>query len=563
MVCTLSTIVSMLAMKKMSKKIILTIFTFFIFGVSYYFLAKISEKIKFEYTSIQKHNVIQEVLVTGKVTTQLNVELSFEKSAKIRGVYVKTGDRVKKNQLLVDQQYSELSADYRRAQAQLTNSLAILSQYESSLNIQEIRLEELKKGTRPEEIDIKKTELLNDEQKLIDIYTYTHNILQNAYNLSDTAVRAKTSGMFYGSSSSFYTLTFQSCDKAGESKTENLRLQSEKELDQWKNELLLISTASAENLEQELDNSSRRFFTFQNFLQQLNYILTLGCVMNNSSLDNYRVIVAQARNEIISAQSSINSHKESIRSKKLTINLVKKELAFKMAPPTQEQIAFQEANIRQAEATVRAQESLIEQARANIQGVYAQIVKTKIRSPFDGIITKQDAKVGEIASANTQLISIISDSPLQIQSNVPEVDFAKIHKGNIGAVTLDAYGNDLIFNVRVISIDPSAIVIESVPTYKITLEFLKDDPRVKEGMTANIALITDKKESVLAIVQKAIVVKDNKKIVRVLPPDFSTEKKFEYEERGVKTGLKGSNGYIEITQGIQEGEKVITFLEEK
>ncbi|PIV47023.1 hypothetical protein COS21_02120 [bacterium (Candidatus Gribaldobacteria) CG02_land_8_20_14_3_00_41_15] len=91
-----------------------------------------------------------------------------------------------------------------------------------------------------------------------------------------------------------------------------------------------------------------------------------------------------------------------------------------------------------------------------------------------------------------------------------------------------------------------------MPTYKTTFNFTKNSDKIKSGMTANIDVLTAQKENVLAVPYRAIIAKNNEKIVRII----SGEK---IEERKAQLGLRGSDGFVEITSGLNEGEKIITF----
>jgi HlyD family secretion protein len=147
----------------------------------------------------------------------------------------------------------------------------------------------------------------------------------------------------------------------------------------------------------------------------------------------------------------------------------------------------------------------------------------------------------------------MSDVKFEIEANIPEADIAKIKISNPAKITLDAYGSNVFFEAKVVKIDPAETIIEGVATYKTTLQFSGNDERVKSGMTANIDILTAKAENVIAIPQRAVAQKENgDKIVKILKDDGVVE------ERKVTTGLKGSDGNIEITEGIQEGEKIIT-----
>jgi len=88
------------------------------------------------------------------------------------------------------------------------------------------------------------------------------------------------------------------------------------------------------------------------------------------------------------------------------------------------------------------------------------------------------------------------------------------------------------------------------------LELTKDDDRFKSGMTANIDIISQKKDNVLTVPQRAIISKNGQRFVKILQNEAS-------HEIEVKTGLKSSDSYIEILQGLNLGDQVIVSEETK
>ncbi|MBI2475641.1 MAG: efflux RND transporter periplasmic adaptor subunit [Candidatus Taylorbacteria bacterium] len=215
----------------------------------------------------------------------------------------------------------------------------------------------------------------------------------------------------------------------------------------------------------------------------------------------------------------------------------KNELELTKAPATEEALAEALADIGSAEA--------------NVKNAQALLLKTYILSPMTGIVTKQEAKIGEIAGANQTLVSVMSGN-FKVEAFVPEVDVAKMAVGNSAAITLDAYGSDIIFPARVVKIDPAETVIDGVSTYKTILEFDKDDVRVRSGLTANTTIESARRENALAIPQRAVYEKGGRKFVRV------TRGANRSEERPVETGIRGSNGDVEIVSGLRQGEFVVT-----
>jgi len=182
-----------------------------------------------------------------------------------------------------------------------------------------------------------------------------------------------------------------------------------------------------------------------------------------------------------------------------------------------------------------------------------------------------EAKVGEIVYPSTsasdsikQLISIMSEGNFEIKADIPEVDIAKVRIGNEARVTLDAYGSDIEFNAKVLAVDPAETVIEGIPTYKVTLQFNEQDERVKSGMTANVDIMTDKRENVITIPQRAVIGKNGDKVVRLLktvPNPENSDKTIEMvEEIPVEVGIRGSDGQIEVLSGLNEGDKIVVSI---
>jgi len=173
-----------------------------------------------------------------------------------------------------------------------------------------------------------------------------------------------------------------------------------------------------------------------------------------------------------------------------------------------------------------------------------------LRAPISGIITKREIEKGEIVTASKPIFTLISTSPFEIEVNIPEADIAKVNIGNEAEVTLDAYGSETIFKARVVSIDPGETILEGVATYRTVLHFIEDDKRIKPGLTANVEILTDKRENVVVIPWRAVITKNGEKFVRILEGNEPREVK-------VKTGLQGSDGNVEIIEGVREGDKII------
>jgi HlyD family secretion protein len=202
---------------------------------------------------------------------------------------------------------------------------------------------------------------------------------------------------------------------------------------------------------------------------------------------------------------------------------------------------------------ILAQEAQVQAAVASVRDVQAMIAKTVIRAPLDGTISKFDAKLGQIASPNVPVISMMSSGRFEIETHISETDIAKVKVGDKANITIDAYGNDVIFEAAVTNVDPAETAVNGVTTYKVTLQFTKDDDRIKSGMTANVKIITAEKQNVVAVPERTIITRGTDKFVLL---DNGTSSP---EERKVLVGIKGANGYWEIISGLNDGDKLLNF----
>ena len=270
-------------------------------------------------------------------------------------------------------------------------------------------------------------------------------------------------------------------------------------------------------------------------------------------------------------ESSIAAAESNVTTAKNALATAQDQLDLKRAGYTPEQIKAQEAQVKQAEASVNAQRAAISQAWASVQNYQAQIDKTILKAPISGTVSRLEVKVGEIVFPSSSTyeiqvpaVSLISEGDYEIEISIPEVDVTKVKIGDKAKVTLDAYGSDDLFLAEVATIDPAETLIEGLATYQTTMIFTETDERIKSGMTANVDILTASKDDVIVIPQRAVITKDGKKIVRILKeksdPKHPGKTIEELTEVEVVTGLRGSEGEIEIVEGIKEGDKIVISI---
>ena len=102
-------------------------------------------------------------------------------------------------------------------------------------------------------------------------------------------------------------------------------------------------------------------------------------------------------------------------------------------------------------------------------------------------------------------------------------------------------------------------VVQGVIYYQVTLELDKtqdhDLERVLSGMTADIELLIDSRESVFALEPQSIIYNNGQPHIRLLQETAGVKT---VEERAVELGLEG-NTYVEILNGLEADDIVILY----
>jgi HlyD family secretion protein len=204
-----------------------------------------------------------------------------------------------------------------------------------------------------------------------------------------------------------------------------------------------------------------------------------------------------------------------------------------------------------ARSRIRQAEAALALARANLE-------KTVLKAPFDGIVADVTTEVGEWITpsppglAIPPVIVLYDDAATYVSAPMDEVDVAKVRVGQPARVTLDAYP-ERSFPARVTRVAPYVLdVQEQNRTFEIEVE-LEDVPFAKNlrpGTSADVEVILTSREKVLRIPSYAVLeggrvlLVENRRLVA----------------RPVETGLKNWQ-FAEVTKGLSAGDAVAISLD--
>ncbi|MDE1874648.1 MAG: efflux RND transporter periplasmic adaptor subunit [Patescibacteria group bacterium] len=470
---------------------------------------------KFETATAVVGNVVQTVSVTGTVSPVDKADLAFEKGGVVSRIYVAVGDHVNAGDPIAKIDDAADAASYESAQATLAD---------------------MARGLRPEELAVQESAVAVAETSLSNAKTDAINAAHDAYAKAQSALVTYTDALFNNPSSVNPTITVPTQTYSLQASIDQERTNVTQALSDWSADLAQASTSDAETL---ITASRTHLAVVKQFMTDLSAIVgwltTANSGYSQTTINGYTTAVNSALATVNTAADSLATADSSLTTASSGLDQAQSNYSLKLAGNSSESIAAEQAKVDQA-AALLAQDT--------------------IKSPIDGIVTAVTPSEGEFVAAGSTQFTVQSDGTYKIEAYVPEADIAKVAIGDLASTTLDAYGSNTYFQAKVALIDPAETVIEGVPTYKVTLYFTQKDSRIRSGMTANLDILTDERDNVVSVPYRAVVTDDTgASVVRVVSPNGTS-----YATTTVATGLKGSDGTVEIISGLKSGDKVVTYV---
>ena len=192
------------------------------------------------------------------------------------------------------------------------------------------------------------------------------------------------------------------------------------------------------------------------------------------------------------------------------------------------------------------------QSRQILNEVYAQAAKTTITSPIDGVIVEQNARVGEIAQGI--VIKIIDPKSLQVEVMIPEVDIAKVTKGDKSSIVFDAYPNKIIEGTFA-SMDLGSTVDQNNTYFKAIVDIDdRQDITILDGMNAEVDIEIEKKTDVVAVSRDFAQKDESGYFVYVL--NNGNKSKEQFTKKYFEAGIIGDD-FIEVAVGMNVGDVIV------
>jgi|GEM_PF-13703 len=187
----------------------------------------------------------------------------------------------------------------------------------------------------------------------------------------------------------------------------------------------------------------------------------------------------------------------------------------------------------------------------NVQQSYidlykAEIQKTEIRAPFNGVVGLRYVSVGAFVNASTRIATLQRLDELKIDFAVPEKYSGRIKVGS--QITFTVAGGLQKYAGRIAALDPR--IDSETRTLLVRAVCANTDGRLLPGAFTNVSIPLDQITDAVLVPAEAVVAGLDEKNVFVIKDGLA-------ERRAVETGSRTAT-QVHIVSGLQVGDQVIT-----
>nr|MCW1967267.1 efflux RND transporter periplasmic adaptor subunit [Anaerolineae bacterium] len=429
--------------------------------------------------TVDKSTLETKVVANGKVIARNVGIVAFPRAGQVVTLAVKLGDQVKAGQFLARQDTSDLEFTAKQSYASYLSTLATFSQTikaadsrdidtaKSQLASAQASLADLQKGPSANDVASARANLLNAQNALKQKQDAAKGVSQEITSakaqLDNSAVALRSAQSAAAGNDTSVTSALGALQNAEATLKTN---QAAYDRAYKTNPAGIGGSSAGLNLEKATNdynvakaNYQKALDNSKTGLEKANNDYALAQANYQRALDNSKTDLTRAQNDLSVAQANYNKLFE--KAKLGQIAAAESQVANAQAKLDQLQKPNNEESVASAKAKLEQAEIAWQQADANLK-------RTAVYAPFDGVITTLNFDVGDYMNGGQKAMEVIAlDRPL-FEIDVDEADIANVRVGQQSRVLLQAYNNRPI-TATVEYIAPAATTSGNINTVKVRL----------------------------------------------------------------------------------------------
>lgn len=179
----------------------------------------------------------------------------------------------------------------------------------------------------------------------------------------------------------------------------------------------------------------------------------------------------------------------------------------------------------------------------------AQLAQSNITSPISGTVDQVNVKAGEMAMPGVGVVRVVNLSQLKVVAKVADTYGASVRKGDLVVVKFPDSNKEI--NARISFVSATVDPLSRTFTIEATLPPSRD---LKPNQLAVVNINDVNKAKAVVINQNLIQNTEKGQVVFIAVADGNKKMA---KAKVVKTG-QSYNGQVEITDGLQAGDQVVT-----
>ncbi|GAB2477245.1 MAG: efflux RND transporter periplasmic adaptor subunit [Cytophagales bacterium] len=186
-------------------------------------------------------------------------------------------------------------------------------------------------------------------------------------------------------------------------------------------------------------------------------------------------------------------------------------------------------------------------ALSDIKLVEAQLAKTVIRAPFNGILGLRLVSEGSVIGPNDAIVNIVNIDPIKIEFSIPERYANQVTVGSPVFFSNEASQEEV--RGEVYAFEPQVDL--ATRTLKLRAQSPNKDRRFLPGMFVKIRFVLEVVENALLVPAESVIPELDGYKVFVATADGKVE------ERRIEIGTR-TDSEVQVLSGLKEGELVLT-----
>jgi membrane fusion protein (multidrug efflux system) len=204
-----------------------------------------------------------------------------------------------------------------------------------------------------------------------------------------------------------------------------------------------------------------------------------------AQLDDRQILadLEAARAKTLSTEDDLNNWKS--EAKVLEADYQRAQKMWEAQITTREELDHAKFKAEADQWDVKRVEELLVNAQQTERSLGLEMEKTRIRSPFSGIVARRYVRDGQQVAKGDRLFWVTAEAPLRMRFTLPEKLFGSFHQGQ----TLPLTSPDVPehnYQARVTEISP--VIDAASGTFEVAVELEGNTSPLRPGMTASISL---------------------------------------------------------------------------